>query len=188
VRQARGFTLLELMITVALMAIILGLAVPSFRDLIQNNRATTQANDLISFLQLARSEALKIGQPVTICPADVSEETLSCGSDWSAGWMVYRDSSAIGSGSSGVAEEIRASRPPADGLALDWNGSQDFLRYLPDGRIDAVSMPSSQGQGQGQTPPALAFELATASCTRDNARKIVIERTGRMSVERFSCP
>lgn len=186
VRQARGFTLLELMITVALMAIILGLAVPSFRDLIQNNRATTQANDLVSFLQLARSEALKIGQPVTICPANVTAETLACGSDWSLGWMVYRDANAAGSSSSGVAEEIRASRPPAAGLSLDWSGSRDFLRYLPDGRIDAVSMPSSQGQGQD--PPPLTFLLATASCTRDNAREITIERIGRISVEREQCP
>lgn len=182
---SRGFTLLELMITIALLAIILGLAVPSFTTLVQNNRATAQANDLISFLQLARSEALKTNQPMSICPANVTAETLTCANNWSEGWMVYRDGQAAGSDSSSVDEVIRASRPPLGGLSLAWNGGEQFLRYLPDGRIDPVSMPDSQGNGG--TPPALRFILETAGCRGDNARRIVIERTGRLSTRRIEC-
>lgn len=63
----RGFTLIELLVTVAILAILLGLAVPSFRSLIENNRTQTAANNLTGALQFARSEAIKRGVATQIC-------------------------------------------------------------------------------------------------------------------------
>jgi type IV fimbrial biogenesis protein FimT len=57
-----GFTLIELLITIVVLAVLLTLAAPSFRDVIQNNRVTAQANELVSALHLARAEAVKRGQ------------------------------------------------------------------------------------------------------------------------------
>jgi type IV fimbrial biogenesis protein FimT len=62
----RGFTLLELMVTVAVLAILLTVGVPSFRDLIQNNRVTTQTNELVTALNFARAEAVKRGRSVQV--------------------------------------------------------------------------------------------------------------------------
>ena len=65
-KMCRGFTLLELMVTVAVVAILATVAVPGFRDLIQNNRVTTQTNELVSALNFARTEAVKRGQRVEV--------------------------------------------------------------------------------------------------------------------------
>jgi type IV fimbrial biogenesis protein FimT len=65
-KMCRGFTLLELMVTIAVLAILTTIAVPNFRDLVQNNRVTTQANELVSALTFARTEAVKRGRNVEV--------------------------------------------------------------------------------------------------------------------------
>jgi type IV fimbrial biogenesis protein FimT len=75
--MCRGFTLLELMVTIAVVAIMATIAVPSFRDLIQNNRVTTQTNELVTALNFARTEAVKRGRAVGV---EVSRD----GSGWTA--------------------------------------------------------------------------------------------------------
>jgi type IV fimbrial biogenesis protein FimT len=62
----RGFTLLELMITIAVLAILVTVGVPGFQELIQNNRVTTQTNELVTALNLARTEAVKRGRHVQV--------------------------------------------------------------------------------------------------------------------------
>ena len=79
VKQQRGFTFLELMITLTVAAILSTLAFPSFVTMTKNNRLTTQANDFILALNITRSEAVKRGTPATIT-ADVS--------GWTNGWTV----------------------------------------------------------------------------------------------------
>ncbi len=64
----RGFTLVELMITLAILAIIVSATAPSFTRMIEDNRVTTQANTLLSSITLARFEAIKRGANVTITP------------------------------------------------------------------------------------------------------------------------
>jgi type IV fimbrial biogenesis protein FimT len=63
-----GFTLIELMVTVLLVSIIAGIAVPAVRDMMERNRLVAQTNELISILNLARSEAIRRRQPVSVCP------------------------------------------------------------------------------------------------------------------------
>ena len=65
-KMCRGFTLLELMVTVAVVAILATVGVPSFRDLIQNNRVTTQTNELVTALNFARTEAVKRARAVEV--------------------------------------------------------------------------------------------------------------------------
>ena len=74
-------TLIELMIGLALMAIVLTIGVPSFSELMRSNRLTTQANEILGALALARSEAVKRATPVSIT-------TTSGDSDWKDGWTV----------------------------------------------------------------------------------------------------
>ncbi|MBN2886034.1 MAG: GspH/FimT family pseudopilin, partial [Chromatiaceae bacterium] len=78
-RVQRGVTLLELMVTLAIVTIVTTIAVPSFQSVIRNNRAATLSNDLLSALNLARSESVTRGKRVTVCKSnDIADDTPTC--------------------------------------------------------------------------------------------------------------
>jgi type IV fimbrial biogenesis protein FimT len=90
IANASGFTMIELMMTVAIGAIVLVLAVPSFRYVTNANRIAAEINGLLGDLQFARSEAIKEGRTVTVC---VSSNGTGCtgGTAWQNGWIVFSD-------------------------------------------------------------------------------------------------
>lgn len=85
-----GFTLMELIVTVAIAAILLTIGVPSFQDTMRNNRAATHMNEMMTALNLARSEAAKLGKRVSLCPS-TDQATCTGGTDWTKGWIVFID-------------------------------------------------------------------------------------------------
>ena len=88
----RGFTLIELMVTVSVMAILLALAVPSFTSVINSNRLAAQANELVASVQLARSEAVRRNTRVVVCR---SSNGLSCTTTTGQGaWITFVDADA----------------------------------------------------------------------------------------------
>lgn len=88
-----GFTLAELIVTVAIAAIVLTVGVPSFQETMRKNRTAAHMNEMITALNLARGEAAKRGQRASLCP---STDGASCtgGTDWNNGWIVFTDTSA----------------------------------------------------------------------------------------------
>ncbi|MCH8537167.1 MAG: GspH/FimT family pseudopilin [Alkalimonas sp.] len=91
--RTRGFTLIELMVTVAVLVIVLTVAVPSFTNLINGNRLTSQANELLSAMTLARSEAIRLNRNVIFChSSDSSSCSEPAGGEW-AGWIVREQGS-----------------------------------------------------------------------------------------------
>ncbi len=88
--RQRGFTLLELMSTMSIAAVLTTTAIPSFNGLVQRNRISTEINTLISHMQYARSEAVKRGNRVVICR---SADGLSCArtEGWHKGWISFAD-------------------------------------------------------------------------------------------------
>lgn len=89
----RGFTLIELMVTITVAALLLAIGVPTFRDVALGSRLSATANDLLASVQLARSEAIKRNITVTVCP---STDGAACdgGADWDQGWIV-RDAAGV---------------------------------------------------------------------------------------------
>jgi len=84
-----GFTLIELIIAIAVAAIVLSLGVPSFERVIERNQLSTNINKLVSTLNLARSEAIKRNQRVKICD---SSDGATCGAgNYELGWIVFVD-------------------------------------------------------------------------------------------------
>ncbi len=79
-----GFTLIELMVTLAVAAIMMTMAVPSFTAMTKNNRLTTQTNQLVTALNLARSEAINRRATINVVATDAS----SSGNEWGKGWSV----------------------------------------------------------------------------------------------------
>ncbi len=88
-KKESGFTLLELMVTVAIAGIVMAFAVPSMESFIKNERLTTQINTLVGHLAYARSESVTRRQQVILC---ASSNMTSCqGTNWAAGWILFID-------------------------------------------------------------------------------------------------
>lgn len=116
-RTQRGFTLVELMVVVSILAIILGAAAPSFRAFLEGQQLKGLAYDLTTDLFLARSEALKRNASVSIARS---------GSSWSAGWTTAAD---------GTHERI--STRNASGLAVTVSGAPASITFDANGRVSA---------------------------------------------------
>jgi type IV fimbrial biogenesis protein FimT len=86
----RGFTLPELLSVLMILALLMTLAVPFGRGLVQDTRLGISAGDLLDALQLARSEAVLRGHTVSVCPSSISESGVpACGDDYKHGWIVF---------------------------------------------------------------------------------------------------
>jgi type IV fimbrial biogenesis protein FimT len=91
VRHAKGYTLLELMLALAVAAVLLGLAGPGMNGLLAHNHRVAAVNNLVGSLQYARSEAHKLSAEVVLCP---SRDQLLCETGdeaWEHGWLVFAD-------------------------------------------------------------------------------------------------
>jgi type IV fimbrial biogenesis protein FimT len=87
-RATGGFTLVELMITIVVLAILLGLAVPAFKTLMQNDRQWVQQNGLVLSLNQARSEAIKNDMTGGVQMCSSSDGATCTGTPWNQGWIV----------------------------------------------------------------------------------------------------
>ncbi len=103
-RHACGFTLIELVVTILMAAIILSAGVPGFRNMILNNRQATQINNFLSSLMIARSEAVKRhSSTVTVCKT-ADQATCVVAGGWEQGWIIFDD--VDGSGAVDGAEQL----------------------------------------------------------------------------------
>lgn len=167
--RARGFTILELMIVVAIVGVLASLAFPAFGELIKNSRRTTVVNELSASLMLARAEAAKRGQPVSVCGLTSGGGT-SCagGTNWDYGWMVFLD-------------------PDGDG-AFD-TGEEVMRRYIVEYPDIKVRTNTESGAGPGHFTQRSFNQNSTTGditiCDKRGAtrsRQIEVARSGRASV------
>lgn len=91
----RGFTVLELVITMSIAAILLAIAIPSFSYVTKSNRMSGQINDLLADMQFARAEAVKEGSDVVVC-SSANQTSCSGSATWQTGWIVFSDQNRDG--------------------------------------------------------------------------------------------
>ena len=171
----QGLTLLELVVALALVALLLTLAVPNFRTFIMNNRLTGQTNEFIASLHFARSEATKQGRSVTLCKSSNSTTANpSCsGANWEDGWIIFVDEN--NSGARNATEILLKGVGPLAGE----NTLRGNLKVANSLRYTASGSTSNNG----------TFRVCDSRGTTA-ARSIVVSIAGRLRVESgaTACP
>ena len=94
-RDSRGYNMIELISAMSIAAILVAIAVPSFRYITNANRIASEGNGLLGDLQYARAEAIREGQSVSVCVSKVAR-TCTGGPDWQNGWIVFSDPNGNG--------------------------------------------------------------------------------------------
>lgn len=138
--QSTGFTLVELMVTIIVMALLLSIGIPGFRDFVRNSRMTSAANDIVTDFNLARSEAVKRRVPVTLCK---SQDGAACDADATdpfRSWIVFVDdadpavaAATDGNGVVNNGEPVLRQRTIADSLTVTTNANARLAIFLPTG-------------------------------------------------------
>jgi type IV fimbrial biogenesis protein FimT len=169
-----GFTLIELIVTVTIVAIFASIALPSFSQLIKSNRITVATNEFVSTTMFVRSEALKRSRDVSVCTT-ANQTSCSGGTDFSTGWIVYADCDGSGNLTAGdvdcnndgtVSSGEREIIKVHEGFNNIYIGGADEVTYELSGRI---------------AQPALTLNVGNDAS--DLIKDIVISRVGRVRTE-----
>jgi len=166
-RPQMGFTILELMSTIAVLGILLGLGVPMFFEIINNNRTIAQANNLVSALNYARSEAVKRGDPVSVC-SSTDSSTCAADTDWSTGFIAFTDATGV-AGTRDVGDVVLQAWGATEGLQLD--SGANAVRF----------------RATGMAATAVVFGLQKEGCKGDRARQIEVFAAGRIRTTTVEC-
>ena len=134
----RGFTLMELLVTMAVAAILLAIAVPNFQSFFNRNRVVTVTNDFITAVNYARSEAIKGGAITTLC---MSSSGVACtgNSGWSNGWIIWVDRNANGVMDTGVVSELIRAHGPINAGNVAMGGTQTSFSFNGQGALTTTT-------------------------------------------------
>jgi type IV fimbrial biogenesis protein FimT len=174
-RHQQGFNLLELMATVAILGVLLGLGVPAFNDLIRNNRVVADTNKLVVALSSARSEAVRRGLPISVCATNSAQTACVATANWAAnGWMVFTDATGTAGTFDGTDEILQKFARAGSGVGLN-SSNTTAVRFL------------STGLPPSGAPLNTVFTVQHSICRDDNRRTVRITRTGRLNTTKGAC-
>ena len=158
VPREHGFTLVELMIVLVVMAVLLGIAVPSMTQFTFSGKLRSYSNEIVASALLARSEAIKRNQEVRLCVPNSTATDCASGS-WEAGWIVITEDDVV----------LHRQQAITDGFKII-------------GDVDSIAFAAS---GVGTTVATLKVCRATPSLG-DQESEVTVSATGRTAVERKS--
>ena len=176
--KSSGFTLIELIVTIAIAAILIGVAVPSFMELIRDNQTATQSTRFIADLNLARSEAVKRGINVFVCKSS-DQATCTNGSNWESGWLVIADADRDAGFDAGPILHVNQGLDTNFTLRPAVGNFSNWIRY------DSNGAASGDGAGNDET-----FRLCRPDSDAAQSRRIDIVATGRVNLTEgtTACP
>lgn len=171
-----GFTLIELMVAIAILAILLAIGVPSFQSFIASSRLTTANNDFVGAMTLARSEAIRRGTRVTVCKSADSATCTNTGG-WQQGWIVFVDTTRSGATAEVNTGETIVSRYEAITGSLTLVGDANVFSYISfaaDGTTRLMS-------GAAQAGRIRVCNSASVMEDSRRARDITVTSAGRIA-------
>jgi type IV fimbrial biogenesis protein FimT len=169
-----GFSLIELMIALAIFGLLLGLGVPSYRDWIASRQLANHAEYLAETLNQARSEAVKRSQRVNLCKSVDGKQCADTGT-WSAGWIMFADDNVDG-GIENAGSFIRHDGPPGNGITVTANRPLDnYVSYTSFGYARLLN-------------GALQMGTFVVCKPGQNAIDVVLANSGRVRISRTKQP
>lgn len=180
-RRMSGFTVVELMITLVIGAILLAIAIPNFTSMVHTSRAQSMADDFASALNFTRTESLKLATRVTIC---ASKDGATCSGAWNEGWIVFQDYAATDKDApvlakSGVTNLLKTTGKAKLGSAITVKSSGTDQTYIRFTRLGALS--------KGDNTAGFEVNMKVTGCKGMNAKKVSVSLAGMVRINPDKC-
>ena len=173
-----GFTLIELMVTVAILGVLVALAGPSFANLLASNRASSVSTEAAGAIMFARTEAVKRGVRVTMCKSINTDQAAptcdaSNSSSWANGWLIFTDTGTAGT-IDGTDVRLKVAQPAIRDGSITSSSSNfaNFLSFEPRGNL---------------VPSGGVLTTSLVICYNHHQRTLEIAPTGRLHTIAGSC-
>ena len=178
-KRANGFTLIELMITMAVAVVLMTVGIPAFKSFVKNNRVIAETGKVIIAMQVVRSEAVKRGSGAVIC-ASTDQATCSTDTNWATGWITFsdldQDATLDGDGSC----TTEADQLSKECILRINNALEDVT--LTSGADNVQFLPSGLA-----TNAPVVFTAKAVDCTHRQQRAITVSRQGHVSSAEQDC-
>jgi type IV fimbrial biogenesis protein FimT len=131
---ASGFTIIEMLIVMAIASVLLSAAVPSYQNQVKGSRMTAATTDLLSNLMAAKAESVGRNEYITVCMRNADATGCTTTGDWGQGWISFLD--ADGDGSFDVGDEVIQKHAPlaVNVSAIGTEQIEDFITFRPNGQ------------------------------------------------------
>jgi len=173
-KNTAGFTLIELIITVVLISVVALIAIPNFTLMVRSNQVTTQTNNMLVAFQTARTEAIRRGVVVSVCP---TANQTSCSGTWADGWLIAIDANQTGSVSISNNDSIlQIGAAASNSIQIVPGTGAAYARFLGDGTRD-----------RSGTTASLSWTVQSDNCQGDRARIVSLNLSGRVQSQAGPC-
>jgi type IV fimbrial biogenesis protein FimT len=162
-RYSRAFTLIELMVTITVLAVVIGLAAPSFSSMLRENRLAALSTEVQGALQLARSEAVKRHENITVCRSNAAQTACENGTNWGAGWLITR--------MNGANVQVLKIWAPVQGTVV--TGPNAGITF--------------RSNGMSSSAAAQNWSVTDSSCSSNQKRTISVNITGSATLSKGAC-
>jgi type IV fimbrial biogenesis protein FimT len=177
--RSQGMTLIELMVAITIVAILAAIAIPSFRRFTAENRTIAATNDLVTALNLARSEALRRSGNTVVCTSS-DQANCSGSTSWADGWIVFSDRNRNDTVDAG--ELLQAWSAVGNGFTMGAKKTND------NGAVDRVTYNT---MGMSELPAGtsrIRFGIVSPVCVGNKAGQTEVLLTGMIQTSKVACP